>query len=118
MDIYKEIINLPQFYYWMGDRYMIIGGHSTVEAPASTDRLHFLWEQIKELYEKENLTDDEKKEYAQLVKKMMNFCEAGIVNREELRKKINSLSEREKKDVQWQVEMYKLGREYYREYIF
>lgn len=117
MDIFKEINTLPQYLYVFDEREMILGGQSAKEATMPFYRLYHLWKQIKELYDKSDLTVEEKISYAKMVQKMARWSQSGTIPKSQLKEKINSLSEKEKEDIMWQIEMYKLGRKYYGEHI-
>lgn len=118
MDIFTEIYKLPQFLYVFTDRELILGGGGTYdkENRMPMDRLFYIWETIKSYYEEDNLSDEQKGEFADNVRKMMFWCAGEPINPEELEKIINGLSDEEKHEIEWQIDMYKLGREYYRDY--
>lgn len=127
MDIVNEIDRLPQYYYMLKNGEIILGGNSgsyeerANEKRSSMDRLYSFWKEIKEYYEKDGekeiLSDEEKREYAQMVYKMMQHSEGRKIDREELSEKINKLSEEDKKEIEWQIDMYKRGRRYYGQFV-
>lgn len=123
MDIVSEIDRLPQYYYVLKNSEIILGGNSgsyienANEHRSSMDRLYGFWERIKDYYEKETLSDNEKREYAQMVYKMMQHSEGRKFDRKELKEIINKLSEDDKEEIVWQIDMYKKGREYYSQYV-
>lgn len=99
MDIVNEIDRLPQYYYMLKNGEIILGGNTG------------------NYYEKETLSDNEKREYAQMVYKMMQHSEGRKIDRKELKEIINKLSEDDKEEIAWQIDMYKKGREYYSQYV-
>ncbi len=78
--------------------------------------------EIREYYErdgeKEILSDKEKEEYAQMVRKMKLHSEGKKMNRDEIEEKVNSLSDENKKELEWQIDMYKRGQNYYSSYVY
>lgn len=117
MNILDEIDRLPYYLYVFDDRHLVLGGQSVPKNTMSFDRVYHLWEDIKTLYEKQTLSNDEKVQYAENVKKMADWNPENHLSREELKEIIDSLSDKEKGEIKWQIEMYKHGRELYRDYI-
>lgn len=130
MDIVSEIDRLPQYYYTLKKGEIVLGGNSghydteydkANDHRSSMDRLYSIWKEIKEYYErdgeKEILPDKEKGEFAQTVLKMRSHCEGKKMNRDEIGEKVNSLSEEDKKELEWQIDMYKRGQYYYTRYV-
>lgn len=123
MDILNEVERLPQYYYMLKNGEIILGGNSgSYDGDANThrasmDRLYHFWKEIKEYYEKETLTDEEKEEYAQMVHKMMVHSEGRKTERKELKEIIDKLPKDDKKEIEWQIDMYKQGRYYYAQYV-
>ena len=117
MDIFKEIYRLPHYLYVFDEREMIIGGQSSPPNETPFNRIFGLWEDIKTLYQKCNLSDEEKILYAKHVQKMARWSARKTLSKSELEEKISSLNEKEQEDIKWQIEMYKLGRELYRDYV-
>lgn len=129
MDIYDEIIRLPQYYYqwksgwgiWGRDYYnkkgKDVGDHDIIIS---------IWRQLKEYYEqdgdKEQLSDEEKEEYAKAVERMRIYCKKSDLTDEDfdmdgLKRKIDDLQEEDIKEIGWQIDMYERGRRYYGEYV-
>lgn len=129
MDIYNEITRLPQYYYewksgwgiWGWDYYnkegKDIGDHDIIIS---------IWKQLKAYYEKdgdrEQLPDEEKEEYAKAVERMRIYCKKGDLtdedfNMDELKRKIGTLPEEDKREIGWQVDMYNRGQRYYSQYV-
>lgn len=130
MDIISEIHRLPQYYYMLKNGEIILGGTSSRydteydkanNHRSSMDRLFQIWDQIMGFYkrdgEREILSDEEKKEYAQLVYKMKQHSEGKKIARDELIEIINKLSNEDRQGLEWQIDMYKRGQRYYTEYI-
>lgn len=127
MDIVNEIDRLPQYYYMLKNGEIILGGNTgnydekANEHRSSTGRLYRFWKEIKDYYErdgeKEILTVEEKREYAQMVYKMMKHSEGRKIERKELKEIIDKLSEEDKKEIEWQIDMYKRGRRYCGQYV-
>lgn len=120
MDILKEISNLPQYNYEWSTGHAVLGGDFTGDGEiGDKDVILGIWQQLKAYYEKdiseESLSDDEKKEYAKAVKRMGMYCTGNLMNQEKLVSVLNALSEKDKKEIEWQVDMYKRGRRYYNE---
>lgn len=90
MDIVNEIDRLPQYYYMLENSEIILGGNSgsyfedANSHRSSMDRLFSIWKEIREYYErdgeKEILSDKEKEEYAQMVRKMKLHSEGKKMN--------------------------------------
>lgn len=129
MDIYNEINGLPQYYYeWKSD-WGIWGSqyyNKKRDKIGSISVITSIWKQLKAYYEQdgdqESLLDGEKIEYAKAVDRMRKYCEKEILsdddfNRGELAYKIDTLSEKDKKEIAWQIDMYKRGQRYYSQYI-
>ncbi|MCM1102235.1 MAG: hypothetical protein NC079_10745 [Clostridium sp.] len=127
MDILSEIVRLPQFYYALKSRDIILGGNTggydkrALEYEYPIDRLYGYWKEIKEYYEKDGekeiLSCEDKKDYALIVHKIMELCDGRKMERNELEEKISILSDEDKKEIEWQIDMYERGRRYYGEYV-
>lgn len=117
MDIFSEINKLPYYLYVFDDRAMSLGGGSHPPGEMPFDRIYDLWRDTELLYRKNNLSDEEKILYAKNVQKMGNWSMREKLSRSELKEKIDSLNDKERGDIVWQIEMYKLGREFYRDYV-
>ncbi len=117
MDIFKEIYRLPYYLYVFDERALILGGHSCPPHMVRYDRVHGLWEEIETLYKSHKLSDEEKALYAKNVQKMASWCGQRDLNRIKVKEIMDSLNEKEQEDIKWQIDMYKLGRELYRDYV-
>lgn len=130
MNIYNEICSLPQYYYEWESGWVIWGSqyyNKKREGIGSISVIISIWKQLKTYYEQdgelESLSDNEKIEYAKAVERMRIYCEKESLsdddfNRDELVNQINTLSEKDKKEIEWQIDMYKRGRKYYSEYVY
>jgi len=70
----------------------------------------------------EKLSDEEKRAYAKAVDRMRIYCEKdnlsdGDLDTNELTHKISTLSDEDRKEIEWQIDMYERGQRYYGEYI-
>ena len=117
MDVFAEVYRLPYYLYVFEERVMIIGGQTSPPNEAPFNRVFGLWEDIKTLYQKGDLSDEEKVLYAKYVQKMARWSARKSLSKSELEEKISSLNKKEQEDIKWQIEMYKLGREFYRDYV-
>lgn len=129
MDVYNEINRLSQFYYEWKSGWGIWGSqyfNKKRDGIGSISVIVFIWKQLKAYYEQDgkqkSLSDDEKIEYAKAVERMRKYCEKDALtdddfNRDELKERINKLSEEDKKELEWQIDMYKRGQYYYSRYV-
>lgn len=130
MDCMKEIWDrsLPNFGYVIdkddGGLYVVVLGGQSI--PKSEDS-RFLEpicrrnEQMQKIYSQESLSDDDKKELAELMHKMFSICESrmeGLYTREEQESFIDGLSDNERKQLEIQIQMLKDCRSFYHDYIF
>lgn len=54
---------------------------------------------------------------------MRIYCEKNTLVKDDfnidgLKRKINALSEEDKKEIEWQIDMYKRGQQYYSRYVY
>lgn len=130
MDFIKEIWDrsLPNFGYVIeadnGYQYVVIlGGQSIPKGDIRQLREPICRrnEQMQLLYNQESLSDDDKRELAQLMHKMYAICECreeGRYTREEQAAFIDSLTRNEKAQLANQIQMLKDCRTFYRDYVF
>lgn len=117
MDIFEKINKLPYYLYVFEERAMVLGGQSTPPSEIPFDKIYALWKDIKMLYQKDDLSNEEKVLYAKNVQKMAKWSKRNTLTSDEIREKVCSLDETEQEDIKWQIEMYELGREMYRELV-
>ena len=122
MNIYSEINGLPQLYYEWKLVWGILGSqyyNKKRDGIGSMFVIISIWKQLKAYYEQdgehERLSDDEKAEYAKNVDRMKIYCEKESLsdddfNRDELKELIDKLTDEDKKELEWQIDMYKRGR--------
>lgn len=119
MDLYKELDLLPYYYYEVGDKELILGGHnSPPENRSPIEIIRHTWDEIIKIYSRENLNAGDKKRLGNLACKMADRCEGRSMSRDELKNIINKLSESEKEELESQIIMYKGCREFYRDYVY
>lgn len=129
MNIYDEICSLPQYYYEWKSGWGILGSqyyNKKRDGIGSISVIISIWKQLKAYYkqdsEQESLSDNEKAEYAKDVDRMRIYCEKESLtdddfNRDGLKEIIDKLSDEDKKELEWQIDMYKRGRYYYGRYV-
>lgn len=130
MDFIKEIWdkNLPNFGYVIeadnGQLHVIILGEPFVpkgDVRSLRESILRRSDQMQQLYKQKPLSDDYKKELAHLMDKMHALCryrEEGLFTKAEQAAFIDSLSESEKAQLEYQIQMHKDCRYFYRDYIF
>ena len=130
MDFMKEIWDrsLPNFGYVIeadnGNQYVVVLGGQTAKKGDTRylrEPICRRNEQMQSLYNQDVLSDDHKRELAQLMDKMFGICECrqeGIYTREEQAAFIEKLSVKEKEQLAHQIQMLKDCRCFYRDYIF
>lgn len=130
MDFMKEIWDrsLPNFGYVIeadnGSQYVVVLGGQTIKKGDTRylrEPICRRNEQMQRLYNQEVLSDDHKRELAQLMHKMFSVCECrqeGLYTREEQAAFIEKLSKSEKEQLEHQIQMLKDCRSYYRDYVF
>lgn len=129
MNIFNEIIKLPQYYYEWNTGWDIWGReyYNKERNGVGTEEVIIdIWKKLKTYYEQDKdrgtLSNEEKREYAKAVDRMRIYCEKDALtkadfNIEKLKQKINTLSEEDKKEIEWQIDMYKRGQQYYSLYV-
>ena len=125
MDIIKELNKLPNYGYVVfrdgKDRVAILGGHSCqkITNVLSVQALFDLNDRMQEVYEKTQLSDEDKIFLAKSMKKMMDLCNGrleGNYTLENQEEYILGLPEESQKGIVKQIEMYKACRKYFREF--
>ena len=122
MDLFGELDLLPYYYYEVGDKELILGGHnSSPENRLSIETIEIIrntWDEIIKIYNRKNLNAGDKRRLGNLACKMADRCEGQNMSRDELENIINGLSESEKEELGSQIIMYKKCREFYRDYVY
>lgn len=130
MDLMKEIWdkNLPNFGYVIeadnGDQYVVVLGEPFVpkgDVRSLRESIVRRSKQMQQLYRQEPLSEDCKRELAKLMDKMHLLCrcrEEGLFTKAEQAAFIDSLSESEKAQLEYQIQMHKDCRFFYRDYVF
>lgn len=128
MDIIKEISRLPNFgYVFWGDdgreHIAVLGGHSVQKSDNYewSDSILRTSDAMQKIYERTELSADDKRELARLMQKMHSLCETrkvGLFTMEEQEKYLCELSEDELKQIEQQVKMHLDCRIFYRDYIY
>ena len=128
MDIIKEINRLPNFgYVFWGDdgreHVAVLGGHSAQKTDryAWSDSILRTSDAMQKIYERAELSADDKRELARLMQKMHSLCETrkvGLFTMDEQEKYLNERSEDELKQIEQQVKMHLDCRNFYRDYIY
>ena len=126
-EIIKEINRLPNYLYEYcaddGIHRVILGGHSC-QKKDQYDNLSFCARYLRdmtELYQKENLTDEDKASMAKQMKRIMNQCDyrhSELYSLEQQEKYLSKLDTESIQEISKQVLMYKTAREYYRDYVY
>lgn len=128
MDLVKEILRLPNFYYeYLGNdgrvHMAVLGGCScrTTDKIESREACSEYFCRMELIYEKEKLTDDDKRNLAKYMQRIQTLCDSrreGLHSLKEQADYLNGLQEEETKQLEIQVRMYKDSRQYYRDYIY
>lgn len=131
MEVIKEILRLPNFgyvFYGKDNKYhtAILGGHSCLPPEKCDIRLRYeyinhLNNEMVTLYEKGNLSSEDKTYLAKLMQKMTNTCETrleGNFTPKEQTEYLNGLTVDELKQIEQQVQMHLDCRIFYRDFIF
>ena len=128
MDFKKEIWgrSLPNFGYVIdrdngGYCVVVLGGQTTKKAENIEFRQTICHrnEQMQEIYHKDALSDDDKKQLVTLLQKMYTLCDTrteGMYTWNEQETFINGLSEMEKAQLADQIQMHNACRYFYRDY--
>lgn len=126
LDIIKELNFLPTYFYTFEKDnklcYTLLGGHSDppITELRTLDTLTYLHGRMLEIYESENLTQEDKIELAKLPRKIHNACGGRFEGRRTLKEQeeyLQTLPEEALEEIKSQIQMYKDAREYYRAYL-
>lgn len=125
-EIIKEINRLPNYLYEYCDNNgihrVILGGHSCQKRDEHIN-LSFCaryFEEMQKLYQKDNLTDEEKTTLAKQMKRIMNQCDyrhSELYTLEEQENYLSKLDSESLAEINEQIKMYKTAREYHREFL-
>lgn len=128
MNLAKEILRLPNFYYeYFSDdgklHLAVLGGNScrTSEKVENLNACREYFRRMECVYEKEELTEDDKRYLASNMHKIQSLCDSrkkGLHTLQEQENYLNTLQTDEIKQLEQQVKMYKDARQYYSEYIY
>lgn len=128
MDLTKEILRLPNYYYeyFANDGKLhvaILGGNScrTSDEIESLNACCEYFRRMESVYEKEVLTEDDKRYLAANMHKIQSLCDSrkkGLHSLKEQEDYLNNLQADEIKQLECQVMMYKDARQYYKDYIY
>lgn len=102
---------------------VILGGHSNLkkEEYENLNGAEYYFNRMKELYEKENVTDEEKIAIARDMKRIMNICDYRVSKLYKIKQQeeyLNNLDKDSLEEIGNQVQMYIKAREYYGEYVY
>ena len=125
-EIVKEIGKLPSFLYEFYDdkgvHRVILGGQSCQKRDEHINlnvcERYFV--EMQKLYEKDDLTDDEKVTIAKDMKRIMRQCDyrhSQLYSIKEQEEYLSMLDKEALEEIGTQVQMYKTAREYYRDYV-
>lgn len=126
-EMIKALNHLPNFLYVFysddGCNRVILGGQSspTKDKYDSLDGAEYHFNILEELYEKENLTDDEKASMGYRMKRVMNACDyrhSKLYTLKQQEEYLNDLSAESLDEISNQIQMYIKAREYYRDYVY
>lgn len=126
-EMIKELNHLPNFLYVFysddGCHRVILGGQSspTKDKYDSLDGAEYHFNILKELYEKENLADDEKASMGYRMKRVMNACDyrhSKLCTLKQQEEYLNNLDAESLNEISNQIQMYTKAREYYRDYVY
>ena len=127
MDIIREIYRLPNYLYSVDvpPYWVILGGQGCKKAQRYNEiDIQILIKKHDDfcnLFSKEILSDEEKKSLAVLAQKINQRSDVRLekyYTREQQEAFIKQLPPTEKKKIEKQVNMYKLAREYYNDYVY
>lgn len=126
-EIVKKINQLPNYLYVFysdeGCNRVILGGHSSLkkEEYENLNGAEYYFNRMKKLYEKDNLTDEEKIAIARDMKRIMNICDYRVSKLYKIKQQeeyLNNLDKDSLEEISNQVQMYTKAREYYGEYVY
>lgn len=125
-EIIKGINRLPNYLYlFCGDdgiHRVILGGYSCRLQDEYTD-LNYCeryFSEMQEKYERDNLTENEKIRIATCMHKIQSACDYRHSKLDSIKQQeeyLSNLDAEQLKEIYDQVQMYKVAREYYRDYI-
>ena len=126
-EMIKAINQLPNFLYVFysedGCHRVILGGASclTKDTSENLNSAEYHLNIMEELYEKDNLTDDEKAAIGYRMKRIMNICDYRHTKLHRLKDQedyLNSLDIEAQEQISKQIQMYQKAREYYKDYVY
>ena len=126
-EMIKELNHLPNFLYVFysddGCHRVILGGQSSPKKDKydNLESAEYHFNILEELYEKENLTDNEKASMGYRMKRVMNICDYRLSKLYTLKQQeeyLNNLDAESLDDIDNQIKMYIKAREYYRDYVY
>lgn len=127
LEMIRAINQLPNFLYvfYSDNKWhrVILGGQSclTKDKYDNLDMAEYHFNIMEELYEKDNLTDDEKAAIGYRMKRIMNICDYRHTKLHRLKEQedyINSLDIEAQEQISKQIQMYQKAREYYNDYVY
>lgn len=129
MDFIKDIFNksMPKFGYVIemdnGIPLVVILGVSGVEKLGKSpfeNRIYPINQKMQSIYNKKDLSDNDKIQLVELMQEMNKFCEPQdykvLATAYEQEAFVNGLSENEKKQIEYQLQMLKDCRKFYSEF--
>lgn len=126
-EMIKAINQLPNFLYVFysedGCHRVILGGASclTKDTYENLNSAEHHFNIMEELYEKDNLTDDEKAAIGYRMKRIMNLCDYRHSKLHKLNDQenyLNGLDNESLNEISNQIKMYQKAREYYKDYVY
>lgn len=126
-EMIKAINQLPNFLYVFysedGCHRVILGGASclTKDTYENLNSAEHHFNIMEELYEKDNLTDDEKAAIGYRMKRIMNLCDYRHSKLHKLKDQenyLNGLDNESLNEISNQIKMYQKAREYYKDYVY
>ena len=126
-EMIRAINQLPNYLYvfYSGDKChrVILGGYSceTKDVYDNLKGAEYHFNRMEELYEKDNLTDDEKATIGYEMKRVMGICNYRNTKLDRIKDQeryLNTLDNEALEQIGKQIEMYQKAREYYRDYVY
>ena len=126
-EMIKAINQLPNFLYVFYSEdcchRVILGGASclTKDTYENLNSAEHHFNILEELYEKDNLTDDEKAAIGYRMKRIMNLCDYRHSKLHKLNDQenyLNGLDNESLNEISNQIKMYQKAREYYKDYVY
>lgn len=127
LEMIRAINQLPNFLYvfYSDNKWhrVILGGQSclTKDTYENLNSAEHHFNIMEELYEKDNLTDDEKAAIGYRMKRIMNICDYRHTKLHRLKDQedyLNSLDIEEQEQISKQIQMYQKACEYYKDYVY